>query len=56
MMNKSLTLTLHVHLRFVVYDERIHERAEFSQRARTQQQNSASGMTHLNASDWSMHS
>lgn len=51
-MNEYLILTLHVHLNFVVFDERIRERAEWSASARTEQQNSgASVVTHMNASD-----
>ncbi len=38
MMNKYLILTSLIHLHFVVYDERICERAEISQQMHTQQQ------------------
>ncbi len=53
MMNKSLTS--HTHLHFVVYDDE-NTRVRI-QSARTEQRNPAvSAMTHLNASDWPLHS
>ncbi len=41
MMNKSLILTSHIHLHFIVYVERIREPFQ---------------RTNLNASDWPLHS
>jgi len=45
-----LISSLHAHLHFVVSDERSPQRAELIQRASEQ------SITHLNVSDWSMHS
>ncbi len=55
-MKKSLILASHVHLHFVVYDERIRESRIQSARVRTEQTTDVSAMTHLKASDWPMHS
>ncbi len=54
MMNKSHILTSRVHLHFVVNEENLRVRI---QSERTEQRNSAvSALTHLNVSDWPLHS
>ncbi len=45
----------YTHLHFVVSDERIRQKEVFSQRA-SEEKTNILAITHLNTSDWSLHS